>query len=203
MVAIQGVAEQHIHWVLARGSLSFWHDNWLGTGPLCRHVDTFQECAVSDFVEQSCWNVQRLSMVAPSRWVERILGVVPPSLDKVDTMVWAPITSGAFSLASAYRIARKGGNSSWLYSLFWLQGMLIKISFFMLRLIGSRLPVMDRLHKLGILGRSRCFCCLHPCQESTNHIFYTEVAAKRIWGYFEGVIGGFRDSPTARHKLVS
>ena len=58
MVAIQGVAEQHIHWVLARGSVSFWHDNWLGTGTLCQEVDTFQEYAVSVFVEPGCWNVQ-------------------------------------------------------------------------------------------------------------------------------------------------
>ena len=100
MVAIQAVAEQHIHWVLARGGVSFWHDNWLGTGPLCRHVDTFQECNVSDFVEQGYWNVQRLSEVAPGRWVGRIMGVVPPSLDQADTMVWAPSISDAFSLAS-------------------------------------------------------------------------------------------------------
>ena len=172
--------------ISARGSASFWHVIWLGTGPLCRHVDTFQECAVSDFVEQGCWNVQRLSMVVPSRWVGRILGVMPPSLDEADTMVWALSTSGAFSLASAYRITREGGNSSWLYSLLWLQGLPIKISFFMLRLIESRLPVMDRLHKLGILGPSHCFCCLHSCQECTDRIFCTGVAAKRIWGYFRG-----------------
>ncbi|XP_071926144.1 uncharacterized protein [Coffea arabica] len=158
---------------------------------------------VSDFVEQGCWNVQRLGMVAPSGWVGRILGVVPPSLDQADTMVWAPSISGVFSLASAYRVAHEGGNSSWLYSQLWLQELPIKISFFMLRLIGSRLLVMDRLHKLGIVGPSRCGCCLYPGQESLDHIFCTGEAAKRIWGYFEGVVGGFQESFTVRHKLVS
>nr|XP_027082465.1 uncharacterized protein LOC113704792 [Coffea arabica] len=150
-----------------------------------------------------CWNVQRLSRVAPSGWVGRIVGVMPSSLDQTDTMVWAPSTSGVFSLASANRIAREDRNSSWLYSPLWLQGQPTKISFFMLRLVGSHLPVMDRLHKLGIFGPSCCGCCLHPCQESSDHIFCTEEAAKRIWGYFEGVIGGFQESFTIRHKLVS
>ena len=57
MVSIQGIAKQKVSWVLARGDFSFWHDNWLGTGPLCPQVDTFQECAVSDFVDQGCWNI--------------------------------------------------------------------------------------------------------------------------------------------------
>nr|XP_027083712.1 uncharacterized protein LOC113706014 [Coffea arabica] len=165
LVAIQGVAEQHIYWVLARGN--------------------------------------RLSRVAPSGWVGRMLGVMPPSLDQADTMVWAPSTSGVFSLASANRIARENGNSSWLYSLLWLQGQPTKISFFMSRLVGSYLLVMGKLHKLGIFGPSCCGYCLHPFQESSDHIFYTGEAAKRIWGYFEGVIGGFQESSTIRHKLVS
>ena len=131
------------------------------------------------------------------------MGVVPSPLDREDSMVWAPSISGEFSLASAYWISREGGNSSWLYSRLWLPGLPLKVSFFMLRLVGFRLPVMDRLHKLGIHGPSRCFCCLYPCQESIDHIFCTRVAAKQIWGYFEGVIGGFRDSYTLRHKLVS
>ncbi|XP_071940080.1 uncharacterized protein [Coffea arabica] len=137
------------------------------------------------------------------KWVGRIMEVVAISLDQANTMVWAPSISGAFSLASAYRISQEGGNSSWLYSRLWLPGLSLKVSFFMLRLVGFRLPVMDRLHKLGILGPSRCFCCLYPCQESIDHIFCTGVAAKRIWGYFEEVIGGFWDSSTLRHKLVS
>ncbi|XP_071912305.1 uncharacterized protein [Coffea arabica] len=89
-------------------------------------------------------------------------------------MDWAPSMSGNFLLASAYQIARGGGSSSWLYSRLWLQGVPLKIWFFMLRLI-----------------------------ETIDHIFCTGEVVRSIWGYFEEVIGGFGSSSMIRHKVVS
>ncbi|XP_027096071.1 uncharacterized protein [Coffea arabica] len=179
MMAIQGKAEQHILWQLSDGSANFWRDNWLGQGPLCHQVETFQECAVYDYVEQGRWNVHKLNDELPSWLVGRILKVDPPCHTFPDSMVWAPSTSGDFSISTAYKYAQGGGNISWLYSSVWIQGLPVNISFFMTRLLRARLPVMDRLHHLGILGPSHCFCCSSPCSESIDHIFCNgEVASK-------------------------
>ncbi|XP_027170444.1 uncharacterized protein LOC113770234 [Coffea eugenioides] len=202
LVSIQGVAEKHIRWILSNGSTSFWHDDWLGQGPLCRQVDTFQEYAVSEFVEHGRWNEQSLRSVLPSWWAGQILSVVPPAEAHSDRMVWSPSTSGNFSLSSAYQIARGVGNRSCLYSSIWSQDLPCNVSFFMLRLLGGRLPVMDILHKFGVVGPSRCFCCSFPCQESLDHIFCTGEVARRIWANFEVVVGGFGVSSTIRHKSV-
>ncbi|XP_027172427.1 uncharacterized protein LOC113772083 [Coffea eugenioides] len=202
LISIQGVAEQQIRWVLSNGSASFWHDDWLGQGPLCRQVDSFQEYAVSDFVEHGRWNVQRLCSVLPSWWVGQILRVEPPAETHSDRMVWSPSTSGDFSLSSAYQSARGVGNRSCLYSSLWGQELPSNVSFFMLRLLGARLPVMDRLQKLGVVGPSRCFCCSFPCQESLDHIFCTGEVPRQIWESFEVVVGGFGVSSTIRHKVI-
>ncbi|XP_071912409.1 uncharacterized protein [Coffea arabica] len=71
MVHTQVVAEKHICWSLGSGSSSFWHDNWLGTGPLCRQVESFQEHSVADFVMEGRWDLQSLSRVLSPGWVQQ------------------------------------------------------------------------------------------------------------------------------------
>ena len=70
MMNAQVIAEKHIRWSLGSRSASFWHDNWVGTGPLCRQVESFQECSVVDFVVEARWDLQRLNRVLPGGWVE-------------------------------------------------------------------------------------------------------------------------------------
>ncbi|XP_071925430.1 uncharacterized protein [Coffea arabica] len=83
MMDVQVVAERNIRWILGSGNSSFWHDNWLGPGPLCQEVETFQEQSVSEFVVQGCWDWQRLYDVLPTSWVHRVLEAAPPSSDQV------------------------------------------------------------------------------------------------------------------------
>ena len=102
MLDVQVVAERHISWIVGSGNSSFWHDNWLGSGPLCQQVELFQEQPVADFVVQGCWYVQRLYQVLPMHCVQCVLDAAPPSSDQVDKMIWATSTTGEFSTASAY-----------------------------------------------------------------------------------------------------
>ncbi|XP_027156917.1 uncharacterized protein LOC113758084 [Coffea eugenioides] len=69
MLDAQLVAERHIRWIVGSGNSSFWHDNWLGSGLLCRQVKIFQEQPVADFVVHGGWNVQRLYQVLPMHCV--------------------------------------------------------------------------------------------------------------------------------------
>ncbi|XP_027169555.1 uncharacterized protein LOC113769293 [Coffea eugenioides] len=144
------VAERHIRWIVGSGNSSFWHDNWLGSGLLCRQVEIFQEQPVADFVVQGGWN-----------WV---LDVDPPSSGQV---------------------------------------LPLKVSFFMVRLMSGRIPVMGVLHKFGVVGPSRCFCCRDPSQETINHIFCIGDVARQVWSFFEVLVGGFGEAFTIRHKVIS
>ena len=98
---------------------------------------------------------------------------------------------------------RQGDNVSKLFSSLWHRALPSKTSLFMLRLMSGRLPVMDILHKFGVLGPSCYFCCLHPSQQSINHIFCTGEFARQVWGFFEVVIGGVSNSLTTRHKVIT
>ena len=73
----------------------------------------------------------------------------------------------------------------------------------MLRLLGGRLLIMDRLHKVGICSPSRCFGCLTPSPECVNHVFCTGDIAKLVWGLFEVMVGVFSTASTVRHKLIN
>lgn len=53
ILAVQVMAERHISWLLYNGKSFFWHDNWLGSRPLCQQVkDTIEKHVVIDFVKQ-------------------------------------------------------------------------------------------------------------------------------------------------------
>ncbi|XP_027156634.1 uncharacterized protein LOC113758125 [Coffea eugenioides] len=55
MVRCQGLVESHIQWVSQNGSVDFWHENWMGIGPLCQRVEIFGEHRVADFVLNGLW----------------------------------------------------------------------------------------------------------------------------------------------------
>ena len=69
--------------------------------------------------------------------------------------------------------------------------------------MNGQLPVMDVLHKFGVFGPSRCFCCWHSSQETINHIFCTGEFARQVWGFFEVPIGGFGAAFMIRHKVIN
>ena len=116
MLNTQVVAEKLIRWTLGSGSSSFWHDNWLGTRPLCRQVESFQEHSITDFVMEGRWDLQRLNRVLPSGWVQQVMGVALPSSVKADEMIWAPNNSGELTISFAYQIVCQGGKVSRMFA---------------------------------------------------------------------------------------
>ena len=112
--------------------------------------------------------MQRLYQVLPMHCVQWVLDVDPPSSGQVDKMIWAPSTSGEFSTASAYQVVQQGDNTSRVFSCLWHRVLPLKISFFMVRPVRGRLPVMDVLNRFGVVDPSRCFCCRSPSQETAH-----------------------------------
>ena len=58
MCEVQRVMEENIGWIVRAGSMDFWHDNWIGSDPLCERVEIFQDQQVADFVTRGDWNIR-------------------------------------------------------------------------------------------------------------------------------------------------
>ncbi|XP_071939195.1 uncharacterized protein [Coffea arabica] len=80
-------------------------------------------------------------------------------------------------------------------------GLPVKVSFFMLRLLQGRLPLMDRLKRFGVCGPSRCLCCQNPQEEDLNHVFCSGEGARLVWHHFESTAGEFSGMHTVRHMV--
>ena len=109
---MQGLIEDNIGWIVQAGSMDFWHDNWMGSGALCRKVEIFYDHRVADFVFGGKWNVQMLSQVLRPERVQNVMNIKPPLLSGVDKMVWMLTTNGKFSVALAFSLVRKHSNTS-------------------------------------------------------------------------------------------
>lgn len=202
LVEVQSLAESNIKWVLRNGRADFWHDNWIGDGLLCSKVDIYGEHIVRDFVIEGGWNIRMLEQWLPEQWVQKILSIPPPCCVGEDTMVWAPSSSGGFSLSSAYQVARTWGGLSLLSSRGWHPPLPVKASFFMMQMLANKLPVMENLHRLGIYGPSKCFCCVAPALETVDHLFCLGDLAQQLWGYFGVDVGLVRVTGTVRHRVL-
>ncbi|KAL0339453.1 UNVERIFIED_CONTAM: hypothetical protein Sangu_1467400 [Sesamum angustifolium] len=71
---IQDVVEHFLFWTLGEGSVSFWHDNWLGRKPLAQllHGDTYTMKSVSYYWHEGDWNVPRILRTIPMPFAQII-----------------------------------------------------------------------------------------------------------------------------------
>ena len=82
--------------------------------------------------------------------VYQVLNIVPLSLQGSYRMVWTLTNNGLFIVSSTYNLVRKVSNCSLLSSNIWHKSLPVKISFFMLRLLCFKLPIMDQLRRFGV-----------------------------------------------------
>nr|XP_027120587.1 uncharacterized protein LOC113737577 [Coffea arabica] len=200
MVTMQRFGEENISWVV-REALDFWHNNWMGSGALYDKVEVFYDHSVVDFIDRRAWNVDMLHQFLDGELVRQVLEINPPTDRGNDTMVWALTNSGVFSTVSAYSLIRQSNDSSWLFGHIWQQGLPVKVSFFMLRLLQGRLPLMDRLKRFGVCGPSKCLCCQNPQEEDLNHVFCSGEGARLVWRHFESTAGEFSGVHTVLWKV--
>ncbi|XP_071921765.1 uncharacterized protein [Coffea arabica] len=134
--------------------MDFWHDNWIGSGPLCHRVEIFQDQEVVDFVSRGDWDIRALSQALQPELVRLVMASRPPTCQGEDRMVWMQTPNGEFSLASALELVRPHSHGSLGSACFWHRSLPITISFFMLRLLLGRLPLLEQLHYFGVQGET-------------------------------------------------
>nr|XP_027082134.1 uncharacterized protein LOC113704429 [Coffea arabica] len=189
MVKVRNIAERHIGWIVRSGSANFWFDNWLGSGGLSDRLESVSDNKIVDFVKQATWDVRSIAQWVPSEIVAEIVRVDPPAGHLPDLMVWRPEHSGCFTIKSAFNLVRRQSSPSPLFKCIWHQGVPLRISFFLLRLLRDRLPLDGTLWKLGIHGPSRCVCCASPEVETTEYVFATGDLARQVWHFFGDSVG--------------
>ncbi|XP_027156245.1 uncharacterized protein LOC113757028 [Coffea eugenioides] len=125
----------------------------------------------------------------PSEKLTSILAHPVPEEGREVEVFWMPTTSGKFSLQSAFGDVRQTRHKSMAFTYIWHPQIPWKVSFFMLRLFLRRLPLPDRLGKLGFQLPSKCFCCSSASVESIEHLFANGHIASVVWNYFGGLCG--------------
>ncbi|XP_071933913.1 uncharacterized protein [Coffea arabica] len=116
--------------------------------------------------------------------VQQVLAVSPPGGISPDRMIWTATSSGQFSLSSAYSEVREIKPSSLLFRQVWHASVLVKVSFFMLRLLLNCLPLDDVLAARGFHLLSKCSCCQQSTIESLQHLFVEGDLAAAVWRFF-------------------
>ncbi|XP_071918732.1 uncharacterized protein [Coffea arabica] len=138
----------------------------------------------------------------PQVIVSDILRIPPPMSRRLDRLVWDLNSSGSFTVSSTYQVVRLPGPRSFLLANIWHLLIPAKVSFFMLRLLESSLPVMDILYRFQVQGPSHCWCYNDPKTESLDHIFCTGEIPLQVWQSFEGIDGSLSPVFTVRHALT-
>ncbi|XP_071939020.1 uncharacterized protein [Coffea arabica] len=202
MVNVSRQVELSMLWDIKNGACHFWYDNWLGGGALFLRMTVVSNLLFGDFIINRHWDVIRLYQTLPTDLVPSILEHPVPEDWGEAEVIWMSTTSGNFSLASAFQDIRQARNKSMVFDSIWHPQIPLKISFFMLRLLLERLPLPDRLCKLGLHLPSKCFCCDSASEESIEHLFSKGHIASTVWNYFGALCGLTFPGSSLRSRIV-
>ena len=184
------LTEEEITWDINEGKISMYWDTWMAMGKLGDRVQTAQDHKVSDFFQGEGWNEQKIRNEFQENTSNEIIATPIYSLtNNPDRMIWKAFLSGVFSLASCYEIFREHRHKTFVKKSICLKPTPIKVSFFMSNLFRFKLPTDLILYKFGINGPSRCQCCIHPQEETLQHLFASGDLAMEVWKQFEMPIG--------------
>lgn len=179
-----------IRWKIGNGQdISFWFDNWLGSGPLNEVIDNINSSEIGiklhELLEENGeWNLQSLSTYIPEVWRKKITGFRVVLREEKDLMLWSETANGVFSCQSAYRAfhrlytprPRLGHRIDWVWRLPYSQ----KLKFF-IWLATQHKIASNKLRKIRKLTENaNCGIC-DGVEESVLHILRDCSAARRIW----------------------
>ncbi|XP_075088344.1 uncharacterized protein LOC142170350 [Nicotiana tabacum] len=191
MLECRDLIEHQIFWQTKKGSSLFWFENWTGLGALYFLVP--QDFGIDETVQNvhevtldGGWDVDRLFEMLPEDLAVHILEKIkPPSPQQVlDVPCWMLETRGYFSVKSAWDYTRRRDEPITAYRMIWVKGLPFKIAFFMWKVWKAKLPLDDFLKKVGYCMPSKCWCCVHPDEESLQHLFLDQKLQRQLGSIF-------------------
>lgn len=117
---VRDLAESHMKWVIGRGQINFWKDNWLkirnmgvliDASVIDNHALTVREAAS----DSDKWKSLIVDILHQEVVVE-IESMFSNLYDMEDICVWTVTSDGSFSFKSSWDICRDKGNLLGLYS---------------------------------------------------------------------------------------
>ncbi|KAK6786237.1 hypothetical protein RDI58_014762 [Solanum bulbocastanum] len=174
--------------------------NYLGLGDLYTIIGEELEWSIiyekiEDITSRGEWNEEVIHELLPTELAEHIISNIKPPRGRIETAkpCWMLDTKGIFSVKSAWNYVRHKEEPNQIYKRIWTKGLPFKMAFLIWRLWKFKIPVDDRVRRWGIAGPSRCWCCVHPDQETLAHVFLRLDIANRAWSYFSSFAGSWAE----------
>ena len=102
-----------------------------------------------------------------------------------DALVWAATYSGRFTISSAAILVDPDPGTSWVFKQVWVDGLPLKFSCLVWRVLHYTLPISDVLVKFNVQESSRCYCYRESSSETLQHVLSLGHTSSVIWRRFE------------------
>lgn len=165
-------------WVVGRGDISFWSDNWLGEvleGPL--------PCDVNLKVREAISMLPHLRDYIPGPLEDKIRDIII-SPDHEDRYKFTLADDGKFSTKIYMAHIRHPGHKRAWVARIWHTVLPPKITTFLWKLMQLALPLDSRIMERGIQIASQCRCCKTKSSENFVHLFVHSEIAREVWRCF-------------------
>lgn len=147
------------------------------------------ELKVGSFIEDRCWNLQKLSQTIPDQLIQQVVPINIGDATKEDYAYWNITEDGCFSNGATWRSIQLRRPSNFSLQKVWNKNIPFKMSFLAWRLLQSKLPFNKVISRFGNEIVSTCHCCVTPKNETIQHVFCCSDAATHLWNYFGNPLG--------------
>ncbi|KAH0745955.1 hypothetical protein KY285_007612 [Solanum tuberosum] len=149
---IKEEVDKNIIWIIGRGEVDFWYDNWTNISPLyLLFPDNVQQQQISikDVYIDGMWDWDKLHNQPDADTKDKIreLNIVLHS-NRRDKDIWIPNTNGNFTIKSSWSNYRQRSNSNNFIKNIWHKDIPFKISFLNWRVIRDKLSTNERVSGL-------------------------------------------------------
>lgn len=137
------------------GSSLFWYENWTGLEALYFlmppnfAVDELIN-NVYEVVDAGSWNVDKLMESLREEYAIQNLENIKASVshEVLDKSYWILETKGNFSVKTTWEYLRRRKEPGLAYNKMWVKGLPFKISFFLRKVLKSKIPLDDFMKRL-------------------------------------------------------
>lgn len=107
---IKDKVEEHLVWLVGKGEISFWYDNWTVEGPLCSHINEGvipKDIKLKEVLINGGWHKGTTGILWPNSLRNSLQNIVVElDTEKPDRPIWTPDSRGQFSVSSVWKIFR-------------------------------------------------------------------------------------------------